>query len=66
MTEERKTVIPHQDYVSIDIGDDEVSICQEDSSGHFGERSITICGLNNLDLLIAALQDARRLIGGGA
>ncbi|WP_117195109.1 hypothetical protein [Rhizobium terrae] len=54
---EKITVVPHQDYITVEAWDDTVHISQEDYGS--SEQTITIMGKGNLDMMIAALQKVR-------
>ncbi|KQQ46493.1 hypothetical protein ASF69_04495 [Rhizobium sp. Leaf311] len=57
-------VIPHQDYVCVDVIEEEnrVDIRQEDSSGNIHENVVSICGHHNLSLIIEALKKASEVL----
>lgn len=57
-------VIPHQDYVCIDVVEEEnrVDIRQEDSSGNIHENVVSIYGHHNLSLVIEALKKASEVL----
>ncbi|ASY69741.1 hypothetical protein [Sinorhizobium fredii] len=57
MSNDWTTVIPHQDYVTLQVVEDVVNITQEGYSE--GDQTISIMGRANMDLFIAALQKAR-------